>query len=103
MRVAKPIKWKRKFARYTAIVRWPLLALLPTMLAACSTTQYNPPMPELPANLAHPCQELPMPPDPLVGPARDLWEATIIALYGDCAARHRYTVGAWPKRKEVAQ
>jgi len=31
---------------------------------------------------------LPLPPIPLIDPARATWEAEMIALYGECAARH---------------
>lgn len=42
-----------------------------------------------PASLRQPCPELPLPPSPLIDPARVAWEEAIVALYGECAARHR--------------
>lgn len=74
-----------------------LIALLCLLLPACSTTPSLPPTPELQANLAQRCPDLPLPPQPLIDPERSVWESVIIWLYGDCAGRHRSTVGAWPK------
>jgi hypothetical protein len=33
---------------------------------------------------------------PLIDPPRAEWEAELMLAYGDCAARHRLTVEAWP-------
>jgi hypothetical protein len=33
----------------------------------------------------------------LIGPARDVWEATIIAMYDDCASWNHHTVEARPE------
>jgi hypothetical protein len=54
------------------------------------------PTPALAANLTQNCANLPFPPTPLIDPDRAIWESMLIALYGDCAAKHRYTVEAWP-------
>ena len=59
--------------------------------------QSLPRTPALPANLAADCPSLPDAPNPLIDPARAVWELQIIAAYGDCASRHRHTVEAWPK------
>lgn len=75
-----------------------LLTVLPlTLLSACSWTQPVAQMPPPPANLAQNCPPLRKPPAVLIDPDRAEWEAEIIASYGDCAARHRLTVGAWQK------
>jgi hypothetical protein len=42
----------------------------------------------LPASLRQRCPDLPLPPSPLIDPARAFWEEAIIRLYGECAARH---------------
>ncbi|MFC0684918.1 hypothetical protein, partial [Novosphingobium clariflavum] len=66
------------------------------LLVACSTTRSTPPTPELQANLRQPCPPLPKPPTPLTDPERAVWENTMIAMYGDCAARHLRSVEARP-------
>ncbi|WP_437340695.1 hypothetical protein [Achromobacter deleyi] len=49
----------------------------------------------MPANLAQPCP-------PVAEVTSDSWDdfarsyMTLAALYGECAARHRAVVGAWP-------
>lgn len=78
---------------------FPLNALPLLLLAACSTTQSRTQTPALQANLAQRCPDLPLPPDPLLDPARALWEEAMISLYGDCADRHFRTVQAWPAGK----
>lgn len=75
-----------------------LLNALPLLLlAACSRTLSVTPTPALQANLAQRCPDLPLPPDPLLDPARALWEEALASAYGDCADRHIRTVQAWPK------
>ena len=69
-------------------------ALCLTLLGACSTTRSMPQTPALQANLAQDCPALPAPPAPLIDPDRSIWELTMIAMYGDCAGRHRAAVGA---------
>jgi hypothetical protein len=32
----------------------------------------------------------------MIDPDRLAWEASLIAAWGECAARHRLTVEAWP-------
>ena len=69
----------------------PLLMLL----SACSLVQSRPQMQRLEASLSRPCPNLPAPPRPLIGEARDQWEREMIAAYGKCANRHWWTVEAW--------
>ena len=69
----------------------PLLMLL----SGCSLIRPQVPMPPPPANLAQSCPQIPGPPRPLVDPDRAAWEADVIAIYADCAARHWWTVDAW--------
>lgn len=79
-----------------------LSALLLLSLGACSPRVFwTPTVPRLAANLAAPCPPLPLPPEPLTDPDRGFWEADMIAKYGDCAARHRATVDAWPKHAKI--
>ena len=52
-------------------------------------------MPQPPADLAQRCSELPKLPVPFLDPERLEYEADIIALYGECAARHYEAVEAW--------
>lgn len=73
-----------------------LIVPLLMLLAACSTPPSTPPTPELQANLRQDCPPLPQRPKILIDPDRALWEATLVALYGDCAGRHHRTVEAWP-------
>lgn len=71
------------------IVKYPFLLsalLLSLSLSACSkrlTVQTAP----LPASLRQPCPKLPDVPQPLIDPARAVWEAEIIRLYGVCGSR----------------
>lgn len=64
-------------------------------LTGCSTSTPPSVRPELPANLTQPC------PDP-AELVTDSWDALAIAYvelvtdYGECAARHRAVVKAWP-------
>lgn len=67
------------------------------MLPACSTPRVNGPMPRLQANLAARCPDLP--PMPQNDPERADWEALVIGMYGDCGARHWWTVDAWRKAR----
>jgi hypothetical protein len=67
-------------------------------LGGCSTKPSAPRMPALPANLAADCPGLPALPEIMADPPRAVWELQIIAVYADCASRHRATVSAWPKR-----
>lgn len=76
---------------------FPLIALSCLLLPGCSATRSVLPTPELQANLAQRCPPLEQPPSPLVDPERSIWENKIISQYGDCGARHRATVDAWPK------
>jgi hypothetical protein len=46
---------------------------------------------------------VPAPPSPLIDPLRVEWEAEILLMYGDCAARHRLTVEAWPETGKLPQ
>ena len=64
-----------------------LIALCLTMLCACSTPQSEGPMPPRPGNLVANCPDLPTVPVPFIDPARLEWEAMIVALYGECAAK----------------
>ena len=74
-----------------------MLTVLPILLALPSCGgRVTPPTVPLPANLSAPCVAIPPLPEPFVGAARDEWEAALILLYGECAARHRETVRAWP-------
>ena len=77
--------------RRLSLLSVPLLILL----SGCSLVQSRPQMQPLAANLSQPCPSLPSPPMPLIGEARDQWEADVIAAYGDCANRHWWTVDAW--------
>ena len=74
-----------------------LLSVLPlTLLSACSTPRAATPTVQLQANLAANCPSISSPPVPLIDPPRAEWEAELLLAYGDCAARHRLTVEAWP-------
>ncbi len=75
------------FARYFGIAQLLLVVLLLTMLAACSNRASPRPTPGPQANLSQRCPTLPLPPSPLVDPARLLWEMTVVGMYGDCAGR----------------
>ena len=85
---------KNRSARSSVIASCLLIALLLLMLAGCSNRVSPRSTPPLPANLAQPCPPLPPPPDPLVDPARMIWEMVVVAAYGDCGARHRAAVEA---------
>jgi len=75
-----------------------LLCALPLMLlSACSTPRAAAPTVQLQANLAANCPPISSPPVPLIDPSRAEWEAEILLAYGDCAARHRFAVDAWPQ------
>lgn len=77
-----------------------LLKILCTVVSAClltacaSSLTRSPPV-VLPANLAQPCQHLPLP-DDRTGAGILRWAQTVIRLYNDCADRHDATVQAWP-------
>lgn len=73
------------------------LLIVPFLLAlpACSTTRVVAPMPQLPANLAAPCQTIQE--IPLNDPERVIWQIDLMNAYADCAVKHRLTVEAWPK------
>ena len=62
-------------------------ALLILALSACSPKPSPEQTPPRPGNLSAPCPTLPKPPVPLLDPARLEWEAAILALYGECAAK----------------
>lgn len=85
---------KSASGQFTATFPSLLSASLLLMCAACSTTQSGTRTPELPANLAADCPELPPLPSPFIDPARALWEEAMIALYGECAGRHARAVAA---------
>lgn len=76
-----------------------LIAPLLLVLCACSKTVSVGRTPPPQANLFQRCPDLPPPPTPLLGQARDQWEADLIALYGDCAARHLGLARSWPTDK----
>lgn len=91
----KPAKAaSRRSARFTRTALFPVIAL-PLMLcvASCKTVS-APQTPRLEANLSQPCPPLPDPPVVLIDPDRAVWEAELIAFYGDCAARHFRAVAA---------
>jgi len=73
------------------------IALCLLTLTACSKARVTVQTPPLPASLSQPCQALAPLPDPMIDPARLIWELDAINAYADCAARHRATVEAWPK------
>jgi hypothetical protein len=52
-------------------------------------------MPPPPANLANNCPDIPGMPSPAIDPERAIWEVDLVALYGDCALRHRLAINAW--------
>ena len=52
-------------------------------------------MPPPPADLAQKCSELPKLPDPFLDPERLEYEAELVAMYGECAARHYKAIEAW--------
>ena len=56
----------------------------------------QPTVPPLDSSLAADCKALPAPPD---GDYDELtsWMVDVIGMYGECAARHRATVGLWYK------
>lgn len=95
----KRLSGPTRYARSIAIVLYLLTALLLLPLVACSTPPSFPPTPELQASLRQDCSPLPARPKILIDPDRALWEASLIAFYGDCAGRHHRTVEAWPKNK----
>lgn len=80
-----------------------LIALLLLILSGCSKAVSVVPMPKPPVNLQTPCQALSDVPDPLIDPARALWESEMIAKYGDCAVKHRLTVEAWERAVEASR
>jgi len=75
-----------------------LLAAVLT-LSGCSTSMKPAAWPILPANLAQPCP-------PIAEVTSDSWDdfgRAYIALtmqYGECAARHRATIEAWPRKND---
>lgn len=73
-----------------------LCALLLILLSACSTRPAAMQTVRLQANLAANCPPISPLPVPLIDPERAAWEAELMLSYGDCAARHRLTVEAWP-------
>jgi hypothetical protein len=77
-------------------VKYPYLLsalLLSLSLTACGR-QLARPTPLLPAAIRQPCPPIPEPPIPLIDPARAVWEAEIIRLYGACGARHLAAIKA---------
>jgi hypothetical protein len=73
-----------------------LSALLMILLSACSNRPVSMQTVRLQANLTANCPPIPKQPVPLIDPPRAEWEAELMLAYGDCAARHRLTVEAWP-------
>jgi len=74
------------------------------MLSGCGTSQtlyVRRAVPPLDSGLATPCPELPDPPqDPADYDEWQIWlQDNVLVAYGECAARHRATVEAWPKNK----
>lgn len=74
--------------------RFLLIALCIPMLCGCSMMRVKPLTVQLPANLAAPCKAIDPLPDPLVDPARLIWETGLLYAYRDCAAKHAATVKA---------
>lgn len=64
----------------------PSALLLLLSLTACGHQLKRPTEP-LPASLRAKCPPLPLPPSPLIDPARSAWEAVMIQMYGECGAR----------------
>lgn len=95
---SRPIRALTQSARFIGqhLLSAPIVCSI-VLLSACSTTPSLQQTPELQANLQQRCPDLPLPPDPMLDPARAVWENAMIALYGDCAGRHRAAVEAWPK------
>jgi len=94
--------------RFVRFIAWclPLLlaVLLLMMLSGCSSKAsvvqtLKPP----PANLASPCSRLNNPPDPLLDPARLLWEKDVIERRNDCAEKHRLAIEAWREASQLPQ
>lgn len=54
------------------------------------------PVPPLDSRLAEPCPTLAAP-EVLDFDVWQEWMVDVLELYGQCAARHRATVSAWPK------
>lgn len=103
----KPMHWEADLrARYTLFTKRFLLLLLSvsliTVLSGCSKAVSVQPMPTPPANLEAPCHNLPMPPEPLLDPARAIWEIEVLTAYGDCAGKHRLAIEAWRNAVETA-
>ena len=72
-----------------------LLVLSLILLSGCSKAHVSVQMQPPPADLAQKCQDLPPLPNPLIDPARLEYEAELIAMYGECAARHYKAIEAW--------
>ena len=68
--------------------------LILTGCASSPKPSIQPTVPPLDSSLAADCKALPTPPegdyDELTG-----WMVDVIGMYGECAARHRATVGLW--------
>lgn len=90
---------RQRYAPSTGMLLCLVAASLLPLLCACSTAPLRLPTPELEASLAQSCPPVPPRPTPLVDPDRSGWELGLLAAYGECAARHRHTVDAWPKSK----
>lgn len=86
---------KPRSGRFTGTGLFPLSASLILLLSGCSNAPSIPPtLP--PANLASPCEAIAELPVPFLDPARLIWEEQLVALYAECAAKHRHLVEAWP-------
>ena len=72
------------------------LLIASLMLTGCASSRMpsQPPIPPLDSSLAAECNPLPEPPD---GDYDELtsWMVDVIGLYGECAGRHKATVGLW--------
>ena len=92
-----PSSGRTPSARFTARSLPLLLAalLLPTLSGCSSKALVLQTLKPPPANLASPCSRLNNPPDPLLDPARLLWEKDVIERRNDCAEKHRLTIEAW--------
>lgn len=96
----KPLDWESdpKLSYATSIAMRAGLCLLVALilvLCGCSKATVITPMPPPPENLAANCAELEGIPDPLIDPARVIWESSLLLAYADCATKHRLTVEAW--------
>ena len=71
-----------------------LIAVLILSGCASSPMPSQPPIPPLDSSLAADCKALPEPPEGDYDELTD-WMVDVIGMYGECAGRHRATVGLW--------